>query len=41
MTDTIGVAPSRISFGDKRQEGQQQLDGRQSIASPHLGRRRN
>ena len=41
MTDTMGVAPSRIRLGDQRQEGQKKLGGRPSIASPHPERRRH
>ena len=39
MTDKMGAAPSRIRLGDKRQEGQRKLGGRQLIASPDLERR--
>ena len=41
MTYTMGDAPSRIRLGDERQEGQRELGGRSSIASPHLRRRRH
>ena len=35
----MGASPSRIRLGDKRQEGQRKLGGRQLIVSPHLERR--
>ena len=41
MTHMMGAASSRIRFGDTRQEGQQELDGRPPIVSPHFRCRRH
>ena len=36
MTNTMGAASSRVRLGDQRKEGQQKLNGRSLIASPHF-----